>query len=303
MSCSRRACPAEPCRTDGDPGSLRPSRATPLPSLARGTGRHRERPVTAGGRQRPFERPSGCASGTPSIPPTGSTPTRTSSRCWAAALSSSTTPISATPPTPSPLPSSGRYAAWRKCRYSFTATGRICRADPRWAISPVHTCPSLPWISAFPSWPCTLPGRWPAWPTRGLLCGPWKSTLAAPFRFCLTAACNFEHVFQERGNGRAWQRGRFLSGNRSQTAREKMPPIKKGDAIQHLPFLSKSSRSEIIAHLPPIIPGSLLSPLHQTLTLLLSIRHISKDDSCGTTSFKSGSIVWAIFSFSCFTML
>lgn len=69
MSCSRRACPAEPCRTDGDPGSLRPSRATPLPSLARGTGRHRERPVTAGGRQRPFERPSGCASGTPSIPP------------------------------------------------------------------------------------------------------------------------------------------------------------------------------------------------------------------------------------------
>ncbi|HJA77675.1 MAG TPA: hypothetical protein H9774_12600 [Candidatus Desulfovibrio gallistercoris] len=69
MSCSRRACPAEPCRTDGDPGSLRPSRATPLPSLARGTGRHRERPVTAGGRQRPFERPSGCASGTPAIPP------------------------------------------------------------------------------------------------------------------------------------------------------------------------------------------------------------------------------------------
>ena len=47
MSCSRCVCPAEPCRADGDPGSLRPARAMPRPSLAHGPGLRRERPGAA----------------------------------------------------------------------------------------------------------------------------------------------------------------------------------------------------------------------------------------------------------------
>lgn len=69
MSYSRCAGPAAPCQTDGAPGSLRPSQATALPSLAHAPGLRRERPVAAGGRQRPFDRPSGRTSGTASVPP------------------------------------------------------------------------------------------------------------------------------------------------------------------------------------------------------------------------------------------
>ena len=96
---------------------------------------------------------------TPSTPPTRSTPTRGSSRCWAAASSSSTTPTSATPRTLFPGRCFRPSVRRRGCRSSDTATGRISPAAPPWAISPQPISPFLPWTSACPNWPCTASAR------------------------------------------------------------------------------------------------------------------------------------------------